>query len=159
MALIAMEIAGLGPIGLFCDPKKRKGGYEHRDQLEFYSNLDEGNEGDANSEHFWKRYRFKPKTVEALTLLLGKEIEPLANTNNAFTAKQRLCIALRFYATGTHQIEVGDREGASQSSVSRTVKQVSQALSDHMDDIVVFNLDPDILETVAQGFFGFNGSK
>ena len=95
MSIIAMEIAGLGTIGLFHDPKKRKGGYEHKDQLDFYSNLDKGNgEGDANSEHFRKRYRFKPKTVEALTLLLGKEIEPLANTNHTFTAKQRLCIVM-----------------------------------------------------------------
>ena len=105
----AMEIAGLGVLGLFRDPQKRKGSYAHKDQLDFYSNLDEGNdEGDANSEHFRKRYMFRPKTVEALLLLLGKEIEPLARINNAFTAKQKLCIALRFYATGTHQLEVGD---------------------------------------------------
>ena len=39
------------------------------------------------------------------------------------------------------------------------VRQVSQVLSDHMDDLVVFNVDPDVLETVATGFFGFNGSK
>ena len=101
----ALEIAGVGVLGIFRDPKKRKGSYEHKDQLEFYSNLDEGRSndvGDANSEHFRKRYHFRPKTVEVLALLLGKEIEPVAYTNNAFTSKQKLCIALRFYATGTH---------------------------------------------------------
>ena len=52
-----------------------------------------------------------------------------------------------------------DGEGASQASVSRIVKQVSEVLSDHMDDLVVFNVDPDMLDTVARDFFGFSGSK
>ena len=95
------------------------------------------------------------KTVETL----GKEFEPIANTNNAFTAMQKLFIALRFFATGTHQIEIGDGEGASQASVSHIVKQVAKVLSDHMDDVVALNLDPDVLDTIAKGFFGFNGSK
>ena len=163
MTTAALEIFGLGVLGLFRDPKKRKGSYEHKDQIEFYRNadevIDEGEEGSANSEHFCKCYRFRPKTVEALCLLLGKELEPLATTNNAFTAMQKICIALRFYATGTHQIEIGDGEGASQASVSRIVKQVTDVLSDHMNDLVVFSLDPDVLQTVAKGFFGFNGSK
>ena len=97
--------------------------------------------------------------MEALCLLLGKEFEPVANTNNAFSSMQKLCIALRFFATGTHQIEIGDGEGASQASVSRIVNQVSKVLSDHMDDVVAFNVDPDVLDTIAKGFFGFSGSK
>ena len=160
----ARDIFSLGFMGLFREPKKRKGLYVHKNQVEFYKNAEdldpyEEQEASANSEHFRKRYRFKPKTVEALCLLIGKEFEPIATTNNAFTAMQKLCIALRFFATGTHQIEIGDGEGASQASVSRIVKQVAQVLSDHMDDVVAFNLDPDVLDTVAKGFFGFNGSK
>ena len=160
---IAMEIAGLGVLGLFREPKKRKGTYEHKNQVEFYRNLcendsDEEHQESGNSEHFRKRYRFQPKTVEALCLLLGKEIEPEASSNNAFTAMQKLCITLRFYATGTHQIEVGDGEGASQASVSRIVKQVTRVLSDHMNDLVEFTVDTEVLETISKGFYGFNGS-
>ena len=70
------------------------------------------------SEHFRKRYHFCEKTVKALCLLLGNEIKPLATTNHAFTEMQKLCIALGFYATGSHQIAVRDGEGASQASVS-----------------------------------------
>ena len=91
--------------------------------------------------------------------MLGDEIEPLARTNNAFTAYQKMCIALRFYATGTHQIEVGDGEGASQSSVCRIVKQVSKALAGHANDLIAFSLDEDILETVSTGFYGFKASE
>ena len=82
------------------------------------------------SEHFWKRYRFQPKTVEALCLLLGGRLKPLARTNNAFTLMQKLCLVLQFYTTGTHQIEVGNGEGVSQHSVSRILNEVSEVLAD-----------------------------
>ena len=113
-------------IPMFRHPKRRKGSYFQKDQVEFYSvNRDEDSEDSEHdldmtgpSEHFCKRYRFQPKTVEALCLLLGGRLHPKAKTNNAFSAMQKLCIALHFYATGMHQIEVGDGEGASQASVS-----------------------------------------
>ena len=160
---------------MFRHPKRRKGSYNHKDQVEFYSvdkNESESSgesevemEDDVDldlcgpSEHFRKRYRFQPKTVETLCLLLGGRLKPLASTNHAFTAMQKLCIALRFYATGTHQIGVGDGEGASQASVSRIVNQVSEALADQADQLIVFSLDPDVMKTVATGFYGFSGSK
>ena len=97
--------------------------------------------------------------MQSLVYLLGDEISPLARTNNAFTPLQKLGIALRFYATGTHQMEVGDGEGASQSSVCRIVKQVSKALANHANDLISFSLDDDILETVSTGFYGFKASK
>ena len=135
--------------------------------MDFYSiqrNADSSEESDENdscgpSEHFRERYRFQPKTVEALCLLLGGRLKPLASTNNAFTPMQKLCIALRFYATGTHQIEVGDGEGASQALVSRIVNEVSEALAEQADQLIVFSLDPDIMKTVSTGFYGFSGSE
>ena len=89
----------MGVLGVFREPKKCKGSYEHKDQIDFYKNLCESDgewdmEESGSSEHFRKRYRFRPKTVEALCLLLGKELEPEAFTNHAFTAMQKLCIAL-----------------------------------------------------------------
>ena len=165
----SINLTELGLIPLFRHPKRRKGSYEHKDQVSFYSNVERGNESDASgeddpeensktSEHFRRRYRFQPQTVEALCLLLGNRLEPKAYTNKAFTPMQKLCITLRFLATGTHQMEVGDGEGASQASVSRIVRQVCAALADKADDLVVFSLDPDILATVAKGFYGFSGS-
>ena len=160
----------LDVLPLFQHPKKRRGSYKHKDQVDFYSVERNVTESDSEesavdddhcgpSEHFRKRYRFQPKTVEALCLLLGGRLKPLASTNNAFTPMQKLCIALRFYATGTHQIEVGDGEGASQASVSRIVNQVSEALAEQADQLIVFSLDPDVMKTVATGFYGFSGSE
>ena len=155
---------------MFRHPKRRKGSYNHIDQVDFYSvqRNDSESSGESDdemqvdldptgpSEHFRKRYRFQPKTVEALCLLLGGSLEPAAS---AFTAMQKLCIASRFYATGTHQIEVGDGEGASQASVSQIVNQVSAALAEQADQLIVFSLDPDVMKTVATGFYGFSGSR
>ena len=171
--LVVMEsinLTELGLIPLFRHPKHRKGSYKHKDQVEFYSNIERGDDSDVSgeedteetmrtSEHFRKRYRFQPQTVEALCLLIGHRLEPKARTNNAFTPMQKLCITLRFLATGTHQMEVGDGEGASQSSVSRIVREVCGILAEQAEQLVVFSLDPDILQTIAKGFYGFSGSK
>ena len=166
----SLNLTELGLIPMFRHPKHRKGGYEHKDQVKFYSNVERGDESDVSgeedseetskiSEHFRRRYRFQPQTVEALCLLLGNKLKPKVATNNAFTPMQKLCITLRFLATGTHQMEVGDGEGASQASVSRIVRQVCSVLSEETDQLVTFSLDPDILKAVAKGFYGFSGSK
>ena len=165
----AVNLTDLGLVPLFRHPKHRKGSYQHKNQIEFYSNVERGDsdasgeedteETSKQSEHFCKRYRFQPQTVEALCLLLGNRLEPKAYTNNAFTPMQKICITLRFLATGTHQMEVGDGEGASQASVSRIIKEVCGAQAHETDQLVVFSLDHDILRTVSQGFYGFTGSK
>ena len=137
--------------------------------MQFYSSVERGDESDVSgeedseetsksSEHFRRRYRFQPQTVEALCLLLGNKLKPKVATNNAFTAMQKLCITLRFLATGTHQMEVGDGEGASQASVSRIIKQVTDALAGHADDLIRFHVDQEVMEIVAKGFYGFSGS-
>ena len=166
----SLNLTELGLIPMYRHPKRRKGSYDHKDQVKFYSNVERGDGSDASgeedpeentktSEHFHKCYRFQPQTVEALCLLLGNRLEPKAKTNNAFTPMQKICITLRFLATGMHQMEVSDSEGASQASVSRIVREVTAALADQADQLVVFSLDPDILKTVATGFYGFSGSK
>ena len=174
---MALDLHETGVLPIFRECKRRKGNYEHKEQVSFYENIkerdncyldtdesdNETQNGDVDlglpaSEHFRKHYRFCPSTVKALCLLLGNEIKPLATTNHAFTEMQRLCIALRFYATGSHQMCVGDGEGASQASVSRIVKQVTTALSNHSDDLIAFHIDEDVLSTVAKGFYGFSGS-
>ena len=91
--------------------------------------------------------------------LLGEEFSPKSGTNHAFTTKQRLCIALRYYATGTFQREIGDAEGASQSSIHRIIKKVSKVLASHINDVVQFSTDPDVFRAVSEGFYAFKGSE
>ena len=94
-----------------------------------------------------------------LTQLLYDEIALKVASNNAFTAEQKLCIALRYFATGTFQRQVGDSEDASQSSLHRIIYQVAEALASHADTVINFSVDPNILKTVSDGFYAFSGSK
>ena len=122
--MAAWDLHETGVLPLFRESNRRKGSYEHKDQISFYENIrehdecymdDSDTEGNytemSGSKQFRKCYRFREKTGKALCLLLGNEIKPKATTNNAFNEMQRLCIALRFYATGSHQMAVGDVKG------------------------------------------------
>ena len=129
--------------------------YEHKNQLEYYGSGDP----DKSCEQFRKWYRFKEETVKKLSKWLEPEIGPKRLTNNAISTEQHMCCALRFYATGTFQTEVGDGEGISQTSMHRIINLVTNALSDHADDIIKFSVYPQVLETVSNGFYGFKGSE
>ena len=133
-------------------PVKRKVDYIHRDQLNFYGL-------GGSEEEFRKRYRFRKDTVRVLCNLLGDEFKPKSGANKAFTMEQRLCIALRYYATGTFQCQIGDSEGASQASCHRIVRKVSEVLASHVPDVVQFSTDPDVFESVSEGFYAFKGSE
>ena len=130
----------------------RPGGYHHRDQLKFYGT-------DERDHEFRIRYRFRKDTVKLLTELVHDDIAPKANTNNAFSVEQRMCIALRYFATGTFQRQIGDSEGASQSSLHRIVHKVASALAPHVDTLIQFSTEPQILKEVSDGFDAFKGSK
>ena len=138
--------------GFYRHPKRRKADYTHKNQLEFYGI-------DGSDEEFRKRYRFRKDTVRVLCELLGDEFGPKSNANKAFTVEQRLCIALRYYATGTFQRQVGDAEGASQSSMHRIVKTVLRVLASHCKDVITFSTDPTVFKVVSDGFYGFKGSE
>ena len=47
---------------------------------------------------FRQRFRFTPRQVELLLQIIGEKIKPVRANNNAINEKQRLLIALRFYA-------------------------------------------------------------
>lgn len=130
--------------------RNRRDEYKHKDQYEEYSNQD---------EQFYRRYRFKKETVKLLAELLRPEIEPKSRTNNAFTTEQRVCLALRFYASGTFQQQVGDGEGASQSTMCRVVEKVSTALASHADTLINFPVDEEMFPEISQRFYGFKGRK
>ena len=70
-----------------------------------------------------------------------------------------MCIALRYFASGTFQRQVGDSEGASQSTLHRIVPVVAEALANYADSVVQFCTDPEILKQVSDGFYAFGGSE
>ena len=147
-----MNLLGLNIVNLNRQPVWRNGEYHHRDQLNFYGS-------EEREYEFRIRYRFCKDTVRLLTQLVYDEIALKANTNNAFTAEQRMCIALRYFATGTFQQQIGDSEGASQASMHRIIHKVASALAPHTDTLIQFSTDPKILKEISDGFDAFKGSK
>ena len=101
----------------------------------------------------------KTMSTRVLCNLLGDEISPKSMANHAFTTEQRLCIALKYYAMGTFQCEIGDVEGASQASSQRIIKKASKVLASHVSDVVQFSTDPDAFKSVSEGFYAFKGSE
>ena len=146
-----MDLLDLDFYGLNRQPVRRNKDYNHKEQLNFYG-IEE------KQEQFRLRYRFRKDTVRVLTDLIRDDIEPKAKTNNAFSAEQKVCITLRYYATGTFQRVVGDTEGASQSTCHRIIKEVSKAFASRADTLIRFSTDPKVLEDVSDGFYAFKGS-
>ena len=148
-----MDVMGSEDLeGLQHHPKRRKADYVHKEKLTFYGLGD-------SEEEFRIRYHFRKDTVRVLCELLGKEFAPKSGANHAFTVEQRLCIALRYFAMGTFQRQIGDSEGASQSSTHRIMKKVSKVLASHANDVIQFSTDPDVFKAVSDGFYGFSGSE
>ena len=139
-------------LGYSRNPKRRNAEYRHKDQLNFYGIGD-------NEDEFRIRYRFRKDTVRVLCETLGFEWAPKSRANKAFSVEQRLCIALRYYATGTFQCQIGDSEGASQATSQRIISKVSSVLASHVPDVIQFSTDPDILKSISEGFYGFKGSE
>ena len=146
-----MNLLDLDFYGLDRHPVRRNNDYTHKDQLQFYGS-------EEKQDQFTIRYRFKKETVRVLTELIRDEIEPKARTNYAFTPEQRVCIALRYYATGSFQRVVGDTEGGSQTSCHRIIKIVSKAFANRANSLIMFGTDPTVLKDVSDGFYAFRGS-
>ena len=68
-----------------------------------------------------------------------------------------MCVALRFFATGTYMHSVGDAENLSKNTVCRAIRKVVLALTERLNMFVVF---PSHLRTmtVKESFYKIAGS-
>ena len=64
----------------------------------------------------------------ALTDILKNDVEHVANRRGALTPILQIMLTLRFYATGTFQDTVAELIGVDQSTASRTIARVTDAL-------------------------------
>jgi hypothetical protein len=69
----------------------------------------------------------------------------------------QLLVALRFYATGTFQLVVGDTFGITKSTVCQTVHRVTRAIAELHDKYVKFPATVDEQRSVMQLFYGKSG--
>lgn len=90
----------------------------HRSPLEMYTD-----------DEFKMRYRFNKQTVLHLCDELNSVLRPLARRNFTLTVLEQVLISLRFYATGTFLIVIGDDLNIHKTTVSRIVYKVSKEIA------------------------------
>ncbi|XP_045497056.1 putative nuclease HARBI1 [Colias croceus] len=92
------------------------------------------------ADEFKGRYRFTKHTVENVILpqIEGDIHSSVGNRGLPLTARIKLLIALRFYATGSFQTVCGDIISISQPTVCRVIAQVSLALAKQLPRYIHF---------------------
>ncbi|CAC5394832.1 HARBI1 [Mytilus coruscus] len=80
------------------------------------------------------RYRFGKDLIAYLCNLLQDRLSRHTNKATALTVEQQVCIALRFYASGSFLQVIGDTLGYDKGTVSRVVSDVTDVLIDIKDD-------------------------
>lgn len=83
---------------------------------------------EVEDEHLLRYYRFPRREILWLCDELEPDIGRVTRRSHAVPTHTQVLTALRFYASGSFQSVVGDASGLSQSSVSRIIGKVTDAL-------------------------------
>lgn len=73
--------------------------------------------------------------------------------NQCVSPINQLLIALRYYATGSHLVAVGDFIGVHESTASRVVKRVSEAIAALAPTKITFPNNVAAIQQAQQDFF------
>ena len=76
----------------------------------------------------FQRFRFRRVDIHHIANLLREELQFGYNRKGSLSPEMQVLIALRFYATGSLQIVVGDTVHVDKSTVSRTIHRVTEAM-------------------------------
>ncbi|CAG2251314.1 HARBI1 [Mytilus edulis] len=106
-----------------------------------------------NDDELRRRYRFGKDSIAYLCNLLQDRLRRPTNKATALTVEQQVCIALRFYASGSFLQVIGDTLGYDKGTVSRVVNDVTDALIDIKDDFVSWPTDVDSINRIKCGFY------
>jgi hypothetical protein len=117
---------------------------------------DRQNPFDFPDSYLYERYRFSAEGMSYLCELLEPHITNVTRRSHALTVPQMVCIALRFFASGTYLYAVGDAENLGKNTVCRTIRKVVLALQGYINSFIVF---PGHLSTMSikEGFYKIAG--
>ncbi|XP_059384602.1 putative nuclease HARBI1 [Carassius carassius] len=100
-----------------------------------------------------ERYRFSREGIAYICRLLSPHIANSTRRNKALTVQQTVCIALRFFASGTFLYTVGDAENISKASVCRSVRIVYRSLKKLLNVFITFP-GHRAIHSIKQAFYG-----
>ena len=87
------------------------------------------------------------------TVQIKDQLQHDSNRNHCVTEMNQLLIALRFYATGTFQLVVGDLFGVDRSTVCRILHRVTHAIASLRSKYVKWPTAADELRDIMNSFF------
>lgn len=105
-----------------------------------------------SEKKFLERYRLSKCVVRKVLEEIQERLEYPTERNLPLSPTQQFLIALRYYATGSFQIVMGDTAGVSKATVSRIVHRVSVAIAALRPLYISFPRVEEQRE-VMQGFF------
>ncbi len=86
-----------------------------------------------------RQYRFDGNHIRMIADLLRNSLEHKDGRGGALTLIQQACVALKFFASGAFQVNIAEMQfNIHESTVSRTVKNVSFALAHQMNQHIYF---------------------
>ncbi|KAL4702659.1 hypothetical protein ACJJTC_012288 [Scirpophaga incertulas] len=82
-----------------------------------------------NSKDFHRRFRLMKESVQDLLSIIEDKIKHKTQRNQCISPMLQLLITLRFYATGSFYITVGDFGGIHSSTICCIIKKVTEAIA------------------------------
>lgn len=107
-----------------------------------------------NDEEIYRRYRFTRSGIFQLMDYLKDDLK-LATRSYSYHPAAQLLAALRFYATGTFQLTIGDsfKEKGSQTAIYHFIHRVTDALVKRVSDIIQFPCSETERAKISVGFY------
>nr|CAI5830349.1 unnamed protein product [Callosobruchus analis] len=87
---------------------------------------------------FEQRFRLSKAATQQVLHLIADQLDVPNDKNNAVSPMNQLLCTLRYYASGCHQMTVGDFSGISKSTAHRIIHRVSAAIAkfpEAVDDV------------------------
>jgi len=91
-----------------------------------------------SDDELYESTRFPRSAVQDLCEMLSDELKRPTYRSHALTAEAQIVAALQFYSSGSFQWMVGRGTGMSQSSISRSVENVTDALCKLSNSYITF---------------------
>ena len=104
------------------------------------------------------RFRLDVRSIYYLSNLLQPVLEHPTRRSGALSTLLQILVALRFYATGSFQITIGDSLRLSKATVCRCVHAVSAALCQFAGHFITWPAAAEAL-TIKEQFYALAGKK
>ncbi|XP_011268108.2 putative nuclease HARBI1 [Camponotus floridanus] len=102
---------------------------------------------------FLRRFRFRKRTVQMILILIKQRIRSKTDRNHAVSPLHQLLLTLRFYATGTYQVAIGDLGGIHKSTMCRIIKKVTEAIASLRPQYIYCPNSNQSLRHTKEGFY------